>query len=53
VWIPIAQAAKLDLPAITGVVLDELGIRVAAGMAHDLPVPFFFMQGEKFFRELL
>jgi 8-oxo-dGTP pyrophosphatase MutT (NUDIX family) len=53
VWVPIAQAAKLDLPAITGVVLDELGARVAAGMAHDLAVPFFFMEGEKFFRELL
>jgi 8-oxo-dGTP pyrophosphatase MutT (NUDIX family) len=53
VWIPIAEATKIDMPTITGVVLEELGARVAAGMAHDLPVPFYFMQDQKFFRELL
>jgi len=53
VWSPIAEAAKLDLPTITSVVLEELNARVAAGMAHDLPVPFYFTKDEKFFRELL
>jgi 8-oxo-dGTP pyrophosphatase MutT (NUDIX family) len=53
VWTPIAEASKLDMPTITSVVLEELGARVTAGMAHDLPVPFYFMQDEKFFRELL
>jgi hypothetical protein len=26
---------------VAGGVLDELANRVAAGMAHDLPVPFY------------
>jgi 8-oxo-dGTP pyrophosphatase MutT (NUDIX family) len=53
VWIPIEQAAQLDMPTITGVVLEELAARVAAGMGHDLPVPFYFMANQQFFRELL
>jgi len=53
VWTPIEQAADLDLPTITGVILEELLARVEAGMAHDLPVPFYFMQDEQFRRELL
>jgi 8-oxo-dGTP pyrophosphatase MutT (NUDIX family) len=53
VWIPIEQAAQLDMPTVTGVVLEELGARVAAGMAHSLPVPFYYMVEQKFVRELL
>jgi len=52
-WIPLAQAATLDMPTITGVVLEELAARVAAGMAHDLPVPFYFMENQQFQRDLL
>lgn len=52
-WVPIEEATRLDMPTITGVVLEELGNRVSAGMAHDLPVPFYYMQDEKFCRELL
>jgi 8-oxo-dGTP pyrophosphatase MutT (NUDIX family) len=53
VWIPIKQACALDIPTITGTVLEELEARVKAGMAHDLPVPFYFMENQQFFRELL
>ncbi len=53
VWIPIVEATHLDMPTITGVVLEELAARVASGMAHSLPVPFYFMQDQKFHRELL
>jgi 8-oxo-dGTP pyrophosphatase MutT (NUDIX family) len=53
VWIPIEDAKQLDMPAITGVILEELSARVAAGMAHNLPVPFYYMQDQKFQRELL
>lgn len=53
VWIPIAEAATLDMPTITGIVLEELLARVEAGMAHDLPVPFYFMENQIFQRELL
>ena len=52
-WVPIEEATHLDMPTITGVVLEELAARVAAGMGHDLPVPFYFMIEQKFLRELL
>ena len=52
-WTPIEQAAQLDMPTITGVVLEELLARVEAGLAHSLPVPFYFMQDDVFHRELL
>ncbi|HVZ53482.1 MAG TPA: NUDIX hydrolase [Pseudolabrys sp.] len=53
VWVPIAEAAKLDMPTITGIVLEELLARVKAGMAHSLPVPLYFMENQQFRRELL
>ncbi len=52
-WVPIEQATHLDMPTITGIVLEELLARVEAGMGHELPVPFYFMQNQQFFRELL
>ncbi len=53
VWVAIEEAASLDLPTITGVILEELLARIEAGMAHDLPVPFYFMENQQFRRELL
>jgi 8-oxo-dGTP pyrophosphatase MutT (NUDIX family) len=53
IWMPIEEAAQVDIPTITGIILEELGARVEAGMAHALPVPYYFMQDKKFFRELL
>jgi 8-oxo-dGTP pyrophosphatase MutT (NUDIX family) len=53
IWVPLEEATHLDMPTITGVVLEELKARIAAGMAHDLPVPFYFMRDQQFFRELL
>lgn len=53
VWVPIAETKPLDLPAITSVVLEELDSRVAAGFAPSLPVPFYYMDGPEFVRELL
>ena len=52
-WVPIAQATRLDMPTITGIVLEELLARVEAGMAHDLAVPFYVMKDQQFLRELL
>ena len=52
-WVPIEEATHLDMPTITGVVLEELAARVAAGMGRSLPVPFYFMIERQFFRELL
>jgi 8-oxo-dGTP pyrophosphatase MutT (NUDIX family) len=53
IWMPIAQARRLDVPAITAVVLEELEARIAAGLRHDLPVPFYQMRHRRFVRELL
>jgi 8-oxo-dGTP pyrophosphatase MutT (NUDIX family) len=53
VWMPIAQARRVDVPAITAVVLEELEARIAAGLRHDLPVPFYRMRHRRFVRELL
>jgi 8-oxo-dGTP pyrophosphatase MutT (NUDIX family) len=54
VWMPVSQAKTLkDMPIVTGVVLDELANRVRAGMGHGLPVPMYYMENGKFFRELL
>ncbi|MDP2411825.1 MAG: NUDIX hydrolase [Pseudolabrys sp.] len=53
VWLPLDEATELDMPTITSVVLEELEARVEAGMAHDLPVPFYYMQEQTFMRELL
>ena len=52
-WVPIEEATHLDMPTITGIVLEELLARVEAGMAHALPVPFYFMVEQQFHRELL
>jgi 8-oxo-dGTP pyrophosphatase MutT (NUDIX family) len=53
VWMPITEARQLDMPAITAVVLDELEARIAAGLGHELPVPFYQMLHRRFVRELL
>jgi 8-oxo-dGTP pyrophosphatase MutT (NUDIX family) len=53
VWMPIDEARHLDVPAITAVVLEELEARIAAGLGHDLPVPFYQMLHRRFVRELL
>jgi 8-oxo-dGTP pyrophosphatase MutT (NUDIX family) len=52
-WVPIEKATQLDMPTITAVVLEELLARVEAGLAHSLPVPFYFMKDQQFLRELL
>jgi len=53
VWTPIEEAKRLDMPAITTVALDELERRVAAGLSHRLPVPFYRMLHRRFSRVLL
>jgi 8-oxo-dGTP pyrophosphatase MutT (NUDIX family) len=52
-WAPISEAARLDMPTITRVILEELLARVEAGMDYKLPVPFYYMQDRVFHRELL
>jgi 8-oxo-dGTP pyrophosphatase MutT (NUDIX family) len=53
VWMPLQEAAQLDLPAVTRVMLEELDLRIAAGFRQDLPVPFYRMPRGRFLREIL
>jgi 8-oxo-dGTP pyrophosphatase MutT (NUDIX family) len=53
VWMPLAKAKELDMPAVTSVMLEELDARIADGFRHDLPVPFYRMVRGSFVRELL
>jgi 8-oxo-dGTP pyrophosphatase MutT (NUDIX family) len=53
VWLPIAETARLDLATITGVVLRALDLRIKAGLEHDEPVPYYYMAGGRFRRDLL
>jgi 8-oxo-dGTP pyrophosphatase MutT (NUDIX family) len=41
VWVKLEKAKELDIPFITGRILDEISLRLANGLRHDLPVPFF------------
>jgi 8-oxo-dGTP pyrophosphatase MutT (NUDIX family) len=53
VWMPIAEARELDMPTVTKVMLIELEARIAAGLGHELPVPFYRMMHRRFVREML
>ena len=53
VWMTLAQAKQLDMPAVTSVMLDELDARIADGFGQDLPVPYYTMPRGRYRRELL
>lgn len=52
-WVSLAEARRLELPAITGIILDELEARLAGGFGPELPVPFYHERRGRFIRELL
>ena len=52
-WVTVADAKKLDLPAITLTILEDLEERIALGFAPELPVPFYREERGRFVRELL
>ncbi len=53
VWVPLKEAQELDLPHITSVVLKELEGRIADGMKHEHPTPFYYEKQRTWFREEL
>jgi 8-oxo-dGTP pyrophosphatase MutT (NUDIX family) len=53
VWVPLAEARGLELPLITHSVLAALDTRIAAGLGHDLPVPFMHHRNRRWLREEL
>ena len=53
IWMPIKDAERLDMPAVTSVMLEELDARIADGLGHDLPVPFYHTVRGNVMREML
>ncbi|HVO94666.1 MAG TPA: NUDIX hydrolase [Terriglobales bacterium] len=53
VWLPIADATKLDLIPITQLVLRDLQAAIDAGFRHGQPVPFYRMLHGKRVRDIL
>jgi 8-oxo-dGTP pyrophosphatase MutT (NUDIX family) len=51
VWVDLTEAAKLDLPAITQVILVELMERLALGHDQHAPIPFYYERHRRFIRE--
>jgi 8-oxo-dGTP pyrophosphatase MutT (NUDIX family) len=52
-WLAVGEARRLDLPLITGLVLEELEARLQAGFHIDLPVPFYRVREGEFTRALI
>jgi 8-oxo-dGTP pyrophosphatase MutT (NUDIX family) len=52
-WVSIGDALKLDLPAITQVVLGELRGRIDEGFPSDRPTPFYYEVRRVWQRDLL
>jgi len=53
-WLPLdGIKEKIELLAITEIVLNDLHKQIAAGFSHDLPVPFYRVLHGKRVRELL
>jgi 8-oxo-dGTP pyrophosphatase MutT (NUDIX family) len=53
VWMPLTAARELDMVTVTKVVLGELEARLAEGLSHAQPVPFYRMINRRIVRELL
>jgi 8-oxo-dGTP pyrophosphatase MutT (NUDIX family) len=53
VWMTLDEAKELDMPAVTGVMIEELDVRIAEGFGHELPVPLYRHPRGRFTRELL
>jgi 8-oxo-dGTP pyrophosphatase MutT (NUDIX family) len=54
VWVPLNEIKqRIELLAITEIVLSDLHKQIEAGFSHDLPVPFYRVLHGKRVRELL
>jgi 8-oxo-dGTP pyrophosphatase MutT (NUDIX family) len=53
VWMPLDQAASLDMPAITRIVLKELDAAMKVGLVRNRPRPFFYERNRVWRRDEL
>jgi 8-oxo-dGTP pyrophosphatase MutT (NUDIX family) len=49
-WVTLADLESLDILPITGFVALELAQRLAAGLGHERPVPYFYFQDDRWIR---
>jgi 8-oxo-dGTP pyrophosphatase MutT (NUDIX family) len=49
-WATVAEVADLDSLPVTYLIALELAQRLAAGLGHDLPVPYFYAQDDRWIR---
>ncbi|WP_020175810.1 NUDIX hydrolase [Methyloferula stellata] len=49
-WVTVAELARLDILPVTYFIALELAHRLAAGLGHDLPVPYFYAQDDRWIR---
>ena len=52
-WLTFDEARDIDILSITRIVLEEVERRLEAGSGRRLPVPFYYMRGKSFLREVL
>ncbi|MCK0197595.1 NUDIX hydrolase [Ancylobacter sp. 6x-1] len=52
-WVSFAEARRLDLLAITQAVLDDVEASLSAPPYARRGVPFYYMRGSRFYREVL
>jgi 8-oxo-dGTP pyrophosphatase MutT (NUDIX family) len=54
VWLPLSDIKqRIELLAITELVLRELAVQIEKGFSHDLPVPYFHVVRGRRVRDLL
>jgi 8-oxo-dGTP pyrophosphatase MutT (NUDIX family) len=49
-WATVPEVARLDILPVTYFIALELAHRLAAGLGHDLPVPYFHAQDDRWIR---
>ncbi len=49
-WASVAEIGKLDILPVTYFIALELAHRLKAGLGHDLPVPYFYTQDDRWIR---
>lgn len=53
VWLSLDDAAELDIPPITAMILLDLAAKIAANFDAHLPVPFFYERNRRWIRDEL
>lgn len=53
IWIPLKEAITLDIPYITGKIIEEADMRITKNLSQYIPVPFFYYNRNCFVKKFL